>query len=116
MLLPLGLSEREAVGIAHPCQRLTAGSKPVSRSNRSHGYNRMIDAVALKKKRAKRRKGKIVKEMSNMKSIFCETVLRGKGVGYIGITSRGNRGKTEHRFDSSLAHLFVPTYLVFFSF
>ena len=51
--------------------------------------------------------------MSNMKSIFCETVLRGKGVGYIGITSRGNRGKTEQRFDNSLAHLFVPTFFFF---
>lgn len=59
MLLPLGLSEREAVGIAHPCQRLTAGSKPVSRSNRSHGYNRMIDAVALKKKGQRGEKEKL---------------------------------------------------------
>ena len=49
--------------------------------------------------------------MSDMKSIFCETLLRGKGFGYIGITSRGNHGKTEQRFDSSLAYLFVPAYL-----
>lgn len=46
-----------------------------------------------KKKKAKRRKGKIITEMSNVKSIFCETVLRGKGVGDIGITSGGNHGK-----------------------
>lgn len=75
--------------------------------------DRTLDAVAFKKKKAKRRKGKIIKEMSNVKSIFCETVLRGKGVGDIGITSRGNHGKTEQRFDNSLAHLFVPTYLFF---
>ena len=65
----------------------------------------------FKKERPKSRKGKIIKEMSDMKSIFCETLLRGKGFGYIGITSRGNHGKTEQRFDSSLAYLFVPAYL-----
>ena len=71
MLSPLGLSEREAVGITPPCQRLTAGSKPISRSNRLHGYNRQNTGCSgLKKKEGKEQKRKNYKRNEQREKHF----------------------------------------------
>lgn len=60
--------------------------RPNTQLNRSHGYNRYntrwsgLKSKKKKKKKARSTKGKIIQEMSNMESIFCETALRERGL------------------------------------